>query len=90
VFDTVFGPHLDQFIDVTPSHFGRTCHLKKSGHCAPCQGVDLQWVQLPPGKGSLQPVAIGAATSATMLSKPLMERIGKRFGEQPGRNVSER
>ena len=58
--------------------------------CAREKGVDLQWVQLPPGKGSLQPVAIGAATSVTMLPKPLMERIGSRFCEQAGRNVSER
>jgi len=29
-------------------------------------------VRVPPGKGSLQPVAIGAAVEATKPSKPLM------------------
>jgi len=43
--------------------------------CAPWQGADLQWVQLPPGKGSLQPVAIGAAVEVTKLPKPSMERV---------------
>ena len=43
--------------------------------CAPCQGADLQWVQFPPGKRSLQPVAIGAAVEVTKLPKPSMERV---------------
>src|SRR5260370_16100336 len=42
---------------------------------APCQGADLQWVQFPPGKRSLQPVAIGAAVEVTILPKPSMERV---------------
>ena len=33
---------------------------------------DFQWVQLPPGDGSLQPVAIGAAEEVTNPSKPSM------------------
>src|SRR6266851_303692 len=43
--------------------------------CAPCKGADLQWVQFPPGKRSLQPVAIGAAVEVTKLPKPSMERV---------------
>ena len=42
---------------------------------APCKGVLLQWAAIPPGKGSLQPVAIGAAVEVTTPLKPLMERI---------------
>ncbi len=57
---------------------------------APCQGVVLQWVQFPPGKGSLQPVAIEAAGSVTTASKPSMDWIVKRLREQAGRNASER
>ena len=29
-----------------------------SKNCAPCKGGDFQWVQFPPGDGSLQPLAI--------------------------------
>lgn len=58
--------------------------------CAPCKGADLQWVQFPPGKRSLQPVAIGAAVEVTILPKPSMERTVQRFREQAGRNASER
>ena len=36
------------------------------------KGVDLQRVEVPPGKGSLQPVAIGAAEEVTNLPEPLM------------------
>ena len=39
------------------------------------KGVDLQWVQFPPGNWSLQPVAIGAAVEVTKLPKPSMERV---------------
>ena len=39
------------------------------------KGVDLQWVQFPPGKRSLQPVAIGAAVEVTILPKPSMQRV---------------
>ncbi len=46
-----------------------------SKNCAPCKGGDFQWVQFPPGDGSFQPVAIGAAEEVTNPSKPLMERI---------------
>jgi hypothetical protein len=46
-----------------------------SKSCAPCKGGDFQWVQFPPGDGSLQPVAIGAAEEVTSPSKPLMKRI---------------
>jgi hypothetical protein len=42
--------------------------------CAPCKGGDLQWVEVPPGDGSLQPEAIGAAEEVTSPPKPLMER----------------
>ena len=38
----------------------------------------------------LQPVAIGAAVEATKSPKPSMERTGKRFREQAGRNARER
>ena len=47
-------------------------------------------MQVPPGKGSLQPVAIGAAVPVTTRPKPPMERIVLRSREQAGRNVSER
>jgi hypothetical protein len=43
--------------------------------CAPCKGADLQRVQFPPGKRSLQPIAIGAAVEVTILPKPSMERV---------------
>ena len=36
------------------------------------KGVHLQRVRFPPGKGSLQPVAIGATAEATKPSKPLV------------------
>ena len=39
------------------------------------KGVGFQWVQIPPGNWSLQPVAIGAAVEVTKPSKPSMERI---------------
>src|SRR5262249_11790056 len=39
------------------------------------KGVVFQWVQFPPGKGSLQPVAIGAAVEVTILPKPSMQRV---------------
>jgi len=33
---------------------------------------DFQWVQIPPGDGSLQPEAVGATEEVTNPSKPLM------------------
>ena len=42
-----------------------------SKYCAPCKGVDIQWVQVPPGDGSFQPEAVGAAEEVTNPSKPL-------------------
>ena len=33
---------------------------------------DFQWVQIPPGGGSLQPEAVGATEEVTNPSKPLM------------------
>ena len=38
------------------------------------KGADLQRVRIPPGKGSLQPEAIGAAEEVTNLPEPLMEK----------------
>src|SRR5712692_9730401 len=63
--------------------------LTRASLCAPCQGVDLQWVQFPPGKGSLQPVAIGAAVEVTILPKPSMERVasGDSASSPTGRSV---
>src|SRR5260221_14542534 len=43
-----------------------------------------------PGTGSLHPVAIRAAVEATRLLKPLVQRVARRLGEHPGRNVSGR
>ncbi|MDJ0866486.1 MAG: hypothetical protein QNK03_10290, partial [Myxococcota bacterium] len=58
---------------------------------APCQGGASQWVRIPPGDWSLQPVALGAAVEVTKLSKPSIEEIASGdLGEQAGRNVSER
>lgn len=37
--------------------------------------MDFQWVQFPPGQGSLQPVAIGAVVEVTILPKPSMEKV---------------
>jgi len=37
---------------------------------APCEGASLQRVRVPPGKGSLQPEAIGAAVEVTKLLEP--------------------
>src|SRR6516164_2419872 len=54
------------------------------------KGVDLQWVQFPPGKRSLQPVAIGAAVEVTILPKPSMQRVLEGLREQAGRNMGER
>ena len=42
------------------------------GVSAPCKGGDSQWVRIPPGNWSLQPVAIGAAVEVTKPSKPLV------------------
>lgn len=42
---------------------------------APCQGGASQWVRIPPGSWSLQPVAIGAAVEATKPSEPLIQRV---------------
>ena len=50
----------------------------KSIHLFPLcavKGVSFQQVQFLPGKGSLQPVAIGAVREATNLPKPSMERV---------------
>jgi len=48
----------------------RRC-LARIIQCA-VKGVHLQRVRFPPGKGSLQPVAIGATAEATKPSKPLV------------------
>jgi hypothetical protein len=37
--------------------------------------VSFQWVQIPSGKGSLRPVAIGAVREVTNSPKPSMERV---------------
>jgi hypothetical protein len=42
---------------------------------APCKGADSQWVQVPPGNWSLQPVAIGAVVEVTKRPKPLVQRV---------------
>ncbi len=39
---------------------------------APCKAGDSQWVRIPPGNWSLQPVAIGAVVEVTKPSKPLV------------------
>jgi hypothetical protein len=54
------------------------------------KGAGLQRVQLPPGTGSLHPVAIETAAEATKLSELSMERVAWRLRERAGRNVSER
>jgi hypothetical protein len=55
------------------------------------KGVDLQWVQFPPGNWSLQPVAIGAVMEVTKwLKHSGVEGRHGRLGERAGRNVSER
>jgi hypothetical protein len=40
------------------------------GISAPCKGGVFQWVQVPPGDGSLQPEAVGAIVEVTKRSKP--------------------
>src|SRR5258708_5657220 len=40
------------------------------GPSAPCKGGDFQWVRIPPGSWSLQPVAIGAVVEETKPSEP--------------------
>ena len=45
-----------------------------SENCAPCKGGDFQWVRIPPGDGSFQPEAVGAAEEVTNPSKPLMSK----------------
>ena len=54
-------------------------HLRRNivMHFMQCavKGVGFQWVRVPPGNWSLQPVAIGAAVEVTKPSKPSMERI---------------
>jgi len=64
--------------------------LSRIIQCA-VEGVDLQWVRFPPGKGSLQPVAIGAVMEVTKWLKHsgVEGRLG-RLGERAGRNASER
>jgi hypothetical protein len=44
---------------------------------APCEGMVSQWESVPPGKGSLQPVAIAAMAEVTKLSEPTMQRVMK-------------
>jgi hypothetical protein len=39
------------------------------------KGAGFQWVRIPPGSWSLQPVAIGAAVEVTKPSEPSMERV---------------
>jgi len=55
----------------------------------PCEGTVPERVEVPPGKGSLQPEAIAAGGEATDRSKPAMERVVKRLRECAGRNASE-
>jgi hypothetical protein len=43
--------------------------------CAPWKGAITQWETDPPGKLSLQPVAIGAVVEVTKRLKPSMERV---------------
>ncbi len=31
----------------------------------PCKGIDFQWVRIPPGNWSFQPVAVGATAEVT-------------------------
>lgn len=38
------------------------------------KGVNFQWVKIPPGKGSLQPVAIGASVEVMKPMKPSVEK----------------
>ena len=45
--------------------FAILCAVKRCG---------FQWVQVPPGNWSLQPVAVGAAVEVTKLSKPSMTK----------------
>ncbi len=43
---------------------------KPSHSSAPWKGAIFQWVRIPPGKLSLQPVVIGAAVEVTKRLKP--------------------
>jgi hypothetical protein len=54
------------------------------------KGAGLQWVQLPPGTGSLHPVAIETIVEATKLSELSMERVARQLRERAGHNMSER
>ena len=57
--------------NATVSPWGSPPDLKFSPFplCA-VKGVSFQWVQFPPGKVSLQPVAIGAAVEVTKPPEP--------------------
>jgi hypothetical protein len=35
----------------------------------PCKGINFQWVRIPPGNWSLQPVAVEAVVEVTKLLK---------------------
>ena len=43
---------------------------KRTIFCAPWKGTVVQWVQIPSGNFSLQPVAIGAVVEVTKRLKP--------------------
>ena len=52
---------------------------------------DFQWVQFPPGNGSLQPVAIGAVKEVTKFAEAFDGKGHfRRLSEHAGRNASER
>lgn len=45
-------------------------YRKRTIFCAPWKGTVVQWVQIPSGNFSLQPVAIGAVVEVTKRLKP--------------------
>ena len=58
-------------LSLSETHRFTPAHHRVKKLCAVKAG-DFQWVQVPPGNGSLQPEAVGATEEVTNPSKPLM------------------
>ena len=56
--------------DVWKRKTGQNYLINSSDPLCAVKGVSFQWVQFPPGKVSLQPVAIGAAVEVTKPPEP--------------------
>ena len=79
------SPAVQHGVGADQSSAGSNRTLVLFGIRAPCKGGVFQWVQVPPGDGSLQPEAVGAIVEVTKRSKPsAMVTLGDLASVQAG------